>query len=60
MMMTRASIESALAISTICRCAIDSSATGASGAKSAPRRSSSGRDLRVQPAIADQPQRRRR
>ena len=45
MMMTRASSESALAISTICRCAIDRFSTRSPGPKSTPRRWSSGSNL---------------
>ena len=57
MMSRRASSERALAISTSCICASDSSATGVSGPKSTPRRSRIGRTVRAQCRPVDQLQR---
>ena len=57
MMTSRASSDSALAISTSWRWASDRAATGVSGAKSAPSRSSSGRTWSRAACAVDQLQR---
>ena len=57
MMTMRASSDSALAISSSWRWAIERSATEVSGAKSQPSRSSSGADIGAQAAPVDEPKR---
>ncbi len=56
MITSRAFSDSALAISTSCICASDSSATGVSAAKSTPRRSRIGCTWRMERRPVDQPQ----